>query len=198
MMVLVTIFLVILSLTSCGASIRSGEQVKREAQIISDLKATNHPTVPPSTYTRDASAELAMELQEADEIPEVDIPKPRVSKAQWIANPEASKEALNTKQKEDGMPATFTAGIAVAATTLFIGLASAMSTMNNPVGTIMGVVSHLTTGQNPKDSKLLTILTDVMEEYKVANPDWKNNPLFKAISEAMPDDIKTHVKNRNV
>jgi hypothetical protein len=193
------LLIIVLLLSGCGARVLAPASVDRIKQDLADMSAANSPVVAPSIYVREANNKLVGDMAKIIEIDPQDLVDfVRVPSAVWQANPEG---ALNKTQENVQKPVSIGEGWLLAggaaATTIGIMLINILSKSGGPLGVGIDVIKHvLLADKNPKEFKIANKLQDALENYKLKDPKWRDNPIFQEISDILTTSEKDYIKDK--
>lgn len=193
----------ILVLSGCGPTIVTARQQQAAAQANSDLNAALDYAVeddanPEGVRLAAWDAKLhAANMAKAMEIEQAELPKPRVSKAQWREDAKkAHAESSNNTTTDNDSIANFgwkaMLGVGVA---FIFAKGGQVALANTPLAPLMNIINHLMGGENPKRRKVYEKLLTVLQEYKATDPAWRTNPLYDALSAKFTQADKDFIKN---
>jgi hypothetical protein len=195
----VIISLVAISASGCyRGTVLTGPQFDRIKQDISDSRAVNDPSVPPSEYTKDINATLAEDMRKSLDIELDELPKARVSVNEWVDNEQDAHRKNRGGIEKEPVPESYSAmlgGLATIATLFGLGL---VAKTGGPLGMASELLSTWLIAKNPKDAKVQEIIFKAIELYKESDPNWAKNPLMMQISALMPLTLKDHIKTKIV
>jgi hypothetical protein len=182
-----------------------GESVKVAAQSNADLdaaawyieehaiEAEDYPVAMAARAVRGHGENMAKAMY----IDKEDLPSPRVGKNDWKVDPDAAYEKSNAHIKEDLFTVTNVAGAGLAAlSVLAIGarLGQAILKTHPVLGPLLGGIGTLFGYSSPVKDAVHEKLIAALEEYRLADPAWESNPIFKLLSSKLTNAEKDYIK----
>lgn len=194
-----TLLIFVLLLSGCGARVLAPASVDRIKQDLADMSAANSPIVAPSTYVREANSKLITDMAKVIEIDPQDlVDYVRVPSAVWQANPEgALNKTVENTQKPIGITEGWLVAGGAAMSAVAVVLINILSKSGGPLGIGMDVIKHvLLADKNPKEFKVSNKIQIALENYKLKDPKWRENPVFQEISDIFTQAEKDYIKDK--
>lgn len=200
---IIILLLIALSLVGCVRIITDKEADKFAQSYVDTLEAAEYiedyadmfdiePIKLASRSIREHGANMAKAMHvNTDELPE-----PRVSKNSWATDAKAAYSTSNENAVADSKILNNPAIVGLAALPLLaIGLKLGQILLKgHPLGAAFGVAGTLFGYDSPTKTAVHDKLIAVLEEYKSADPSWKDNKLFILLSDKLTQAEKDYIK----
>jgi len=127
-----------------------------------------------------------------------DLPRARVSKQYWEANPQAAgQDSLTNLNQDENSLATIMSATVIVTMLVGAGLALAQTALRTtPIGQLLGYAGMLFGQKSPVAKKTDAKILLVLEEYKELDPAWRTNKLYVMLSDKMTNAEKDYVKDK--
>lgn len=193
-------------LTGCGVPrLVYDSEIEVAAQANADLnevtsflfeegKHTDNQTL---VYAAIAIKGHAANMAKAMSIAPDELPVARISKRDWLTNPEwaGAKSEEYIKTDTTTLESVATKGIAGAALLALILRTGYIALKTHPIGQLLGQLATVFGYNSPIKDKVHTKIIKALETYKDKDPQWRTNTVFVHLSSCLTEPEKTYIKD---